>query len=247
MTKPNGIEFRIFDHFSDKYIQHLVVLISLVAENSRVTSTRGYVYENKIWISELHNIMKNGYKAKLSKPYIKLLRKKLGLNINTTSIVAIDVFKIIYKELWDKNIDGKWSKIFNCLVKPDYNKIIIPEVNKKAWQFSFMTMLNNDKNLINKFNILSNFLNNKNKISYQDFEKAVIEIFGKTWADDVEDIAYFYASLHSRKSLKHFAELMKNKDGTIFEICVLSNIYKFKNFNYEIIDYFGEDILSNIL
>ena len=63
MTKPNGIEFRIFDHFGDEYISHLVLFVSLVAENSRVKKTDGYVYENKIWIDTLHNIMKNGYKA----------------------------------------------------------------------------------------------------------------------------------------------------------------------------------------
>jgi hypothetical protein len=43
MMKPNGIEFRIFDHFSDIYIENLVLLISLVAENSRITKTNGYV------------------------------------------------------------------------------------------------------------------------------------------------------------------------------------------------------------
>ena len=177
MTKPNGVEFRIFDHFSDKYIHHLIMLISLVAENSRVTKTTGYVYKNKIWINELHNIMKNGYKAKISKAYINLLRKKLGLKINTTSIVAIDIFKIIYKELWDKNIDGEWSKIFNCLEKPDYNLFInnlVPEVNKKGWQFAFMVKLNNNIKLLKKFNKLNKYLNNFNEIDYKDFGNAVI-------------------------------------------------------------------------
>jgi hypothetical protein len=28
------------------------MLVSLVAENSRVTETKGYVYNNKIWIKE---------------------------------------------------------------------------------------------------------------------------------------------------------------------------------------------------
>jgi hypothetical protein len=251
MTKPNGIEFRIFDHFSDKYIVHLLMLISLVAENSRVTKTIGYVYENKIWISELHNIMKNGYKAKLSKPYINLLRKKLGLKIKTTSIVAIDIFKVIYKELWDKNIDGDWSKIFNCLVKPDYNKIVIPEVNKKAWQFAFMIKLNSDKNLLKKFNLLSKYLNNVKNIDYEDFSKLILKIFGKKWEYDIEDIAYFYESLKYHLSDKHIetlinVELIKDKYGIINKINILSNIPNIDSFNNKIIDYFGEDLLSNI-
>ena len=250
MTKPNGVEFRIFDHFSDKYIEHLVMLISLIAENSRVTTTRGYVYENKVWISELHNIMKNGYKAKLSKTYINLLRKKLDLKINTTSMVAIDIFKIIYKELWDKNINGEWSKIFNCLIKPDYNKIVIPEVNKKAWQFAFMIKLNNDSKLMNKFNLLSKYLNENKKVDYEDFTKNVLKFFGKSWVCDVEDIAYFYESLKYNLSEK-FVEtlikvnLIKDKYGNIEKINVIKDIPEINNFNNQIKDYFGEDLLSN--
>lgn len=240
MTAPNGVEFRIFDHFSDKYLDNLIILIGLVAENSRVTKTKGYVYENKVWIEALHNIMKNGYKAKLSEKYIQLLRKKLGLLINTSSIIAIDIFKTIYHELYDKNINGDWSKIFHCMQKPDITKYFIPDINKKGWQFAFMTIANNDKKILHHFNILSKYLNHVKNIDYDDFYVAIVEIFGKNWSDDVEDLAYFYESLDAIK-------LTKNNDGTIKSICVINKIITFKNFNTEIIDYFGEDLLRNIL
>jgi hypothetical protein len=62
MTKPNGIEFRIFDHFQDTlYIDSLVELLGIVAENSRITKCSKYVYKNKYWIGAMHEIMKNGY------------------------------------------------------------------------------------------------------------------------------------------------------------------------------------------
>jgi len=251
MTKPNGVEFRIFDHFPDKYIDHLLMLISLVAQNSNITKTTGYVYKNKIWINELHNIMKNGYKARLSKSYIQLLRKKLGLKIKSSSIIAMDIFKIIYKELWDKNIDGDWSKIFNCEIKPDYDKIIIPEVNKKAWQFAFMIKLNSNNKLLHKFNLLSKYLNDNKNVHYDDFSIKVLKIFGKKWEYDIEDIAYFYQSLKYNVSDKFIetsikVELVKDKYGIINEIIVIDEIAEFHNFNYQIKDYFGEDILSNI-
>jgi hypothetical protein len=247
MTKPNGVEFRIFDHFSDKYIDHLLLLISLVAENSRVTQSRGYVYKNKIWINELHNIMKNGYKAEISKTYINLLRKKLGLKINTYSIIAIDVFKKIYEELWNKNINGEWSKIFHSLQPPRYNNIVIPEVNKKGWQFAFMIKLNREGKLMHKFNFLSEFLNHIKIISFSDFKLAVLDIFGKNWADDIVDIAYFYENLSYRNYGERFIKLVKNRDGTIESFSVLVDIPKFNNFNSNIADYFGDDILRNIL
>ena len=239
MTKPNGVEFRIFDHFSDKYLKHLLMLVSLVAENSRVTEAKGYVYQDKVWIAELHNIMKNGYKAKLSKEYIDLLKSKLGLSIKTTSIIAIDVFKQIYKELWDKNIDGKWSKIFHCMEQPEYDQIVIPEVNKKAWQFAFMIKLNRDHKLMFSFNFLSNFLNDVKSIDFKSFEKAVLISFDKNWKDDVEDIAYFYETLG-------VVNLIKNRDGTIDKIDVTEPIKIIKNFNNIMIDYFSDDILKNM-
>ena len=239
MTKPNGVEFRIFDHFSDKYLKHLLMLVSLVAENSRVTEAKGYVYQDKVWIAELHNIMKNGYKAKLSEEYLKLLQNKLGLSIKTTSVIAIDVFKQIYKELWDKNIDGEWSKIFHCLETPKYESIVIPEINKKAWQFAFMIKLNRDHKLMFNFNFLSNFLNDVKSIDFQSFEKAVLISFDKNWKDDVEDIAYFYETLG-------VVNLIKNRDGTIDKIDVKIPIKIIKNFNEIMIDYYGEGIIRNI-
>jgi len=246
MTVGNGIEFRIFDHFNDKYIHHLMVLIGLVAENSRVIETKGYVYQNPIWISSLHNIIKDGYRAKLSKKYIELLRIKLGIPIKTDSIIAIDVFKKIYDELWNKNINGDWSKIFYALMLPDKDTIIFPEINKKSWQFAFMTKLNRNKNLLRKFNILSKYLNKVRNIEYNDFEKAVIDIFGIKWKDDAIDIAYFYNSMKF-KIVKDSVELIKNNNGTIRRLKLNYRIDIFKNFNQMIIDYFGSGLLGNNL
>lgn len=240
MTKPNGIEFRIFDHFSDKYIEHLLNLVGLVAENSRVKETKGYVYKDKIWIKEMHNIMKNGYKAKLSQDYIKLLRNKLGLKIKTKSIIAFDVFKNIYEELWKKNINGKWSEIFHCMIKPKMDNYIFPQINKKGWQFAFMVKLNREKTLLKKFNNLSKILTKLKKINYKNFTSIILKTFGKNWKDDIEDIAYFYESLK-------YTTLKKNIDGTLNEITINRKINIFKNFNNEIISYFRNSYIENII
>ena len=241
MTKPNGIEFRIFDQFSDIYLESLVRLVSLIAENSRVTKTTGYVYENKIWINELHNIMTYGYKAHLSKEYINLLRKKLGLEIKTESIIGIDIFNQVYKELYDKNIEGVWSKIFNCS-QEKLRKYAMPNINKKAWQFAFMLKLNNDDHLLEKFNFLSKYLNKIKIINFFDFSKSVLEIFSSNWGNDIDDIAYFYESLNVKIFLnqKH-VKLYKNEDGTINKIHILKRIPKYYNFNKEIILYFNAE------
>ena len=242
MTVGNGIEFRIFDHFSDKYIKHLMILIGLVAENSRVTETKGYVYENPIWIAAVHNIMRNGYKAELSKKYIDLLRKKLDIPIQTKSIIAFDVFKKIYEELWDKNINGEWSQIFYALNLPNKSVIQFPEINKKSWQFAFMTKLNRNKNLLRKFNILTKYLNKVKNIKFSDFQKAIKDIFGKQWENDIVDIAYFYNSM-KYNIVNNAVELVKNKNGTINELKVIYKLDIFDNFNSMIVEQFGKSIL----
>ena len=250
MNKPNGIEFRIFDQFADFNLSSLLMLISLVAENSRVTKTRGYVYQNKIWIQELHNIMKYGYRAKLSKNYIKLLRKKLDIEINTNSIIAYDIFKQIFIELYLKNVNGDWMKIFYCNEKLDLKKIIIPEINKKSWQFSFMIKLNRTPELLHKFNVLINYLNYKININFKEFYKAVIDIFGNNWKDDVEDIAYFLENLYDEFNINlkignnqnkyKYVILIKNRDGIINELKVMNKIPKQINFNIELLNNFNK-------
>ena len=67
MTIGNGIELRIFDHFPIKYLNSLLQLISLIAENSRVHKCTDYVYKNKGWIHAVKEIMKYGWCAKLTK------------------------------------------------------------------------------------------------------------------------------------------------------------------------------------
>ena len=245
MTKPNGIEFRIFDQFSDNYIDSLVRLISLVAENSRVTKTKGYVYENKIWTKALHNIMTHGYKARISKEYIALLREKLGLKINTKSLVAYDIFFKVYEELWNKNINGKWSLLFNNMNKYEYESIKIPQINKKAWQFAFMIKLNRKPELMKKFNKISGLLNKTDSkiISFDICQKEILAIFGNNWINDVEDIIYFYDSLK-------FIALEKSSDGSIKNIIKIKKfkIPKLNNFNDIIVDYMeSKDYLRNIL
>ncbi len=228
MTKPNGVEFRIFDHFPDKYIGNLVYLVGLVAENSRKKQTSEYVYKNKYWIEAVQQVMTYGYRTLLNKEYVKLLRKHLSLKIQTKSLVAIDVFKKIFEELVIKNSNGEWFKIFLGKKKYIKNKMYsswikkyileyhnVPDINKKGYQMAFSMKMNRTDNKnkfselckeINNFN--NNFNNNSKKVSLNHFEDIVVKNMGKSWKEDVVDIAYL---LETYLQIK----LIKNNDGTI--------------------------------
>jgi hypothetical protein len=192
----------------------------------------------------MQNIMTHGYKAELNKDYIQLLREKLGLKINTKSIIAYDVFQTLYYELYEKNKKGKWNLIFNNLYNLNYNnnrfgikKDIFPEVNKKGWQFAFMMKANRKISIMKKFNLLSKYFNTIKEINFEDFKKVFIKIFGKNWINDVVDMLYFYKTIMTTNKIV----LEKNNNGTIKNIKILKKIPYFDNFNKVIIEFFSED------
>lgn len=241
MTIPNGIEFRIFDQFNDAHIINLVRLISLVAENSRVHYCKGYVYNNKEWIDNIQNIMKFGYKAELTSGYIKLLKSKLGLKIKTKSIIAYDVFNEISDELYYKNYNGLWSKLFDAgkvqnldeydnvskkLMKINYDKIYTPKINQYSWFMSFFLKMNHKPLLLEKFNILINSFNLNKKFDIYVFEMMVNSIMGTNYRENYDDILYCLEFLS-------LVKLKKNNNGTLKSfIFIQKRIYK--NFNKEI-------------
>lgn len=65
MTKPNGVELRIFDHFDSAYMFSLVRLVIYVAENSRIHQSTQYVYRNRDWTETLRTIMLRGWSARI--------------------------------------------------------------------------------------------------------------------------------------------------------------------------------------
>ncbi len=253
MTKPNGIEFRIFDHFQDElFIRPLVELLGIVAENSRVTQTNEYVYENEHWIHAMHEIMKYGYKAMISKEYVQLLNKTLGIEIKTPSLVAYDVFEDVVMKLYKKNYLGKWNVLFNKNILDTffdyYNKnddfvhgVSIPYINLMSYILSFMMKLNRKPLLLKSFNKLSKQLSSYHgkNLDFEDFKKMVVKHMGKIWEKEADDIVYFY-------HMFGYLHMDKYDIGTIRNIQVIQTIPIYKNFNKEIIQMFNCDNRYNM-
>ncbi len=240
MTKPNGVEFRIFDHFNDvDYISSLTNLIGIVAENSRITKTKEYVYENKYWIDAMHQIMKYGYKARISPEYRDLLAKMLGIKIMTKSLVAYDLFEDVVIQLYKKNYFGDWNKIFHKNIigkKSDTIGLIIPHVNKMSYILSVVMKLNRKPKLMRAFNKLSKQLNHGDRedqyIAFKTFESYVKKYMGSVWVKEADDLAYMYQHLG-------YVILEKNVDGAIRQMKVMEKIPIYKNMNRELRDIYS--------
>lgn len=189
MTKPNGIEFRIFDHFDPIYLKDLCRFIVYIAQNSVNHEAKQYVYKNKAWINSVQEIMKHGWLARLPEEYIVTLRNNLGLKLSKKSRVAIDVMKEVNRELFKKNKNGDISYL---LLKSNYKEEPkIPEINRKSWDMGFMLKLNNNNKLLEKFNNFIEKLPNKS-FTLSEFENIFYTIFNKKyWIKDIENIIYF--------------------------------------------------------
>ncbi len=246
MTKPNGVEFRIFDHFQDHlYLKPLTELIGIMAENSRVTKTTKYVYHNKYWIETMHRIMKSGYKARVPIPFVKLLNITLGIRVLVRSYTAYDLFREVVIKLYQKNYYGDWRKIFEpFLLKMPEKKhpkevaIHVPQINRISYELSLMMKLNRKPALLKAFNRLSKELNEKgisnsassatSTIPFAEFQKMVGKHMGKVWLREADDLAYFHETYHP-------IQLEKDAIGEITGIKVLDKIPIYKNFNKRII------------
>ena len=191
MEKPSGTEIRIFDNINANYILELCKLIIYIAENSRKNSCNNYVYNDKDWIENLQNIMMNGWKTKITNKYLNKLRCNLNLKINTKSLRTFEVMKVINKELFEKNKEGLWVKL---LLKKIYKKPpeLIP-INRYSLENGYMLKLQNNKDLFKKFKDF--YINLEDNISYNEFSKLLINTFGKSYENDIEDILFLYENL----------------------------------------------------
>ena len=176
MTKPNGIEIRIFDHFNSNHLSELCKIIVYVAENSKRHKCNKYVYKNKSWIKALHNIMKNGWNAKLPIGYINELQKNLGLKIKCESTRAYDVFDTVNKELFKVNRKGD---IPYLMLEREYTEPpTIPNINRNSWEFGFIMKMEREKkykeNLIEVLNSIK-----KDKITRTKFKNEFYKHFNK--------------------------------------------------------------------
>ena len=134
-----------------------------------------------------------------------------------------------------KNENGKWTNIFTN--KKRINISVIPQVNKRAWQFAFMIKANRMKIVMRKFIELTKYMNLIKIITFDNFEKIFIKIFGNNWSKDIVDMAYFYELLG--------VIIDKNENGTIKRIIIKKPITIRNNFN-EIINKFFNENIQNI-
>ena len=185
MKPPFGMEIRIFDHFPAEYLIELMRIIILIASNSQRHTPTQYVYNDKRWVSSIHAIMKDGWNAKINTTYVNALRDNLGLPINTSSVLAYDIFKQIVKELYTINKDSYINKLMNehTEIEPK-----VPEINRMCWELAFTQKYN-----IQMINLLKKHFYNEQKVSINDISKMLKKdksLDFTYWNNNINDLLY---------------------------------------------------------
>ena len=185
MKPPFGMEIRIFDHFPSEYLLELMRIVVLIGCNSQRHPAKDYVYRDKRWIKAVQNIMHDGWNAELDSKFITALRTNLGLPINTSSILAYDIFKQLVHELHDVNKDAYFNKIMN--ETPNIEPVV-PQINRMCWEMAFTQKFN-----VKVINFLKETFHSEQVVSINDFTKMFKKsetLEFKNWENDMNDLLY---------------------------------------------------------
>ena len=211
MKKPYGMEIRIFDHFNSKHLIDLIRILVYVAENSRVSECKGYVYHNKAWINATQKIMKEGWCAIIDINYIKELNNNLDISIKLEKIRAYDLLTELVQQLYEKNKKGLYSKI---MLRDTYtNPPKLPKINRFSWEIQF-----NNKYGLRIVNYVKKNYPKKKKMTLQEFQTKFYQYFDKNkWSNNILDIIY------ALESKPHNLLTLQIKEGEITSVYVKDN------------------------
>ena len=184
MSKPYGMEIRIFDHFNSKHLIVLMRVLVYLAENSRNHKCSGYVYRNKAWIKMTKVVMEQGWRGMVPPEYIKELNKNLGLNLEVKGIKAFGLFKEVVKQIFEKNKDGLYSKI---MLRDKYDSPPkLPQINRFSWQIQF-----NARYAKKIIQFVKKNYPKKKEIKIKDFETKFYQHYQKEkWKNNLIDVLY---------------------------------------------------------
>ena len=201
----HGLEIRIFDWFHPKHLTSLGRILVMIAEQSKNNHVPLYVYNDVDWNEAVRLFMIEGWKAILPKGYVEKLEKVFNLKLKIKSYRAHDIFKSLVQALFKETQQGEWTKL---MLEKKYKSVpILPEVNKKSWEFAFVQYLLENVSVQKDLIAFTKKLEVGMSIKDMKYKKYFP---GKKWQDDKINILEF---LQSNKMI-----LLEYSDNGIIKI-----------------------------
>ena len=128
----NGFEFRIMDHFPEKYLEDVAKILYLIATHTyQIVDSRKMEYplDNNSWNSMMHQSLINGSDMKIENDYVEHLDNQFRLNFKITKN-SEELLQDMIDKLFDKVSKNKkhpyWLLVGKSISKPkivNINKI----------------------------------------------------------------------------------------------------------------------------
>jgi len=239
MKIPNGMEFRIFDHFHSNDLIFLLEIIILIAANSYRNKVKNFVYEDKDWIKTIQNIMLNGWKTPIEPIFLKKLENELKISIsNPKSYRAYDILVAVVEELYKLNKD---SDVVFMMMGEGMKRVYVPQINKYSWDFAFLLKLVGDKTTYEKYlKFLQKIILDEN---VKNFKKDVVKIFGNEWKNNTEDILWFLADKKVLTLNEDETKYKINKE-LLEEFIKIEQLQNEVNIQLSIFDFHFDEVLN---
>lgn len=127
-----GFEFRIWDHFPQKYLPHILRIYLLIATRAYdIDHTLVYAPQNDAWQVAMYETLLNGYTGQIPSEYISLINKQFGVKLQLSLHRAEDVMTSLINQLYPKRPD-----VYDDMTT--YNKPpIVENINKDSWNYWF--------------------------------------------------------------------------------------------------------------
>ena len=133
-----GFEFRIWDHFPQKYLKNLLKAVYLICVYGIGLNKHKFELsiENQDWNNAMKDALIEGYQMNINKKYILFIQKQFKFKLDG-KFTAETLMNKILENVW--NVVMKTDKLKNTymlMVDDDENKIKIDNINKMSQDFA---------------------------------------------------------------------------------------------------------------
>jgi hypothetical protein len=203
--KFSGVEMRILDYFPPKYMASFLRILSFIAENSRRTENKMYVYEDKDWIKTIQSVFKSGWRAKIPIEYINKLEKALDLTFPKKPLMLDSFFDVFLETLYKRNrtgfyvnellpqmIDGEDNFSFPTTEPTTQPPLVKKNPNRESWDFGFLLKLSDSQEIRNKIKKMLQSLPVGKAITKTSLKKHYKNKMPASWQNNMLDMMYFF-------------------------------------------------------
>jgi hypothetical protein len=109
-----GFEFRIWDHFPQKYLSDVLKVVYLLATHTYDIDHKDltYPFDNEHWHTSMFECLMNGYQGKISSEYIEFINSQFSMNLdakNTTTSIFEELITKLYKKVLSNEKHHYWT------------------------------------------------------------------------------------------------------------------------------------------